>query len=167
MFLFRTVYGMETGIKGGKNLEVFISEYIAPTHIHTKHAHMEQSKAFLQMMHRYSTYSSNTDMHHPQQKTAENYIKVHKKGTNTTLENTGSAIYVWLNDLFLWVIIYNFMPNLPMDTDMIMQFFLSPSLTSAIVFTTNYETIFTNMIQSKSYLSPRSNTDSGLVLHNI
>ena len=114
---------METGIKGGKNLEVFISEYIAPTHIHTKHAHMEQSKAFLQMMHRYSTYSSNTDMHHPQQKTAENYIKVHKKGTNTTLENTGSAIYVWLNDLFLWVIIYNFMPNLPMDTDMIMQFF--------------------------------------------
>ena len=57
--------------------------------------------------------------------------------------------------------------NLPMDTNLLLKFPLLPPLTSASLCTINYETLFTNMIQRTIFLAPRSNTDTGLVLHKI
>ena len=40
-YLFGDVYGMETEIQGGENLDTFINEYIEPNYINYNNYHME------------------------------------------------------------------------------------------------------------------------------
>ena len=100
---------MEMEIQGGEKLKNFISEYVAPTHVRSEIFQVEQSKAFLKIMHKYNISSRTTDPHQPQQNPAENHIQLYDKGTNTILYLTGAPSYFWMYSLLFWVSISFFL----------------------------------------------------------
>ena len=57
--------------------------------------------------------------------------------------------------------------NLPKDNNLLMELPLVPPLTSYSLWTKNYGTMFTTMIQRKGFLKPRINLATGLDLYNI
>ena len=98
---------MSTESQGKDALEDFISEVGAPRHIISDNAQMERSKAWSDILRKYTISSSTTEPHHPHQNPAERRIQELKKGTNRILDRTGAPSYLWFYALLLWAGIMN------------------------------------------------------------
>ena len=96
------VYGMATESQGKDALEYFITKVGAPRHIVSDNAQMERSKAWKEVLRKYTISSSTTEPYHSWHNQAERRIQDIKKGTIRILDRTGAPSYLWYYALLLW-----------------------------------------------------------------